>query len=1244
MKKCPASILGALIASLAPAAAWAQVYALECLSQGATTTRAYVAASSPCLLNVMNDAATAVTAQPRVTVGGAPVPVDGLAVDRAGRVVAFEFPDATGPGSRMVTIDPSTGAATRVGAPLDLLVFGATFDLDDRLWVVGTTPTAPRFERVVAQVDATTGASLGARPYVGDIAGPFAHYIPAMDIAALPQGGVAVLDSDEGAGNFDRVATIDVATGRTALLRRLAVPEAIGGYSLGMTFTNRLLYGQALAFDGNGTDDILLASLCSAAPTTRVLATDIHPQNAGLTDMAAVLRPSDDDGDGVQSRFERLLTDSPCAPQRDTDRDGLPDLLDPDDDGDTLPTASESADPNRDGDPSDARDSDGDRVPDWLDNKDLVASLVTATGATDAQTLAFAGSVTVTARNQGVTAVAGSFVVTVFRDVNGDGAYTVGTDVSLGTATVTSPLAAGASTTVTVTGVAAMLAFRGEPLYAMVDSGDAVRESREDNNVARTGADCVAPPTTLGAVSLREEWSYTAGSSVSIVAAVDLDGDGATEIVVPMCPNTGSPDADYLNGSIRVLEGATGRLLRTSTLTTLNAGASIAVGDIDNDGRAEIVALDRTNRVVVFEDDLTVKWTSAAPLPALAGALTGATYGVPTISDLDGDGSPEVFVGATVFDSLGRLRWNGSAGRGYSQRTAGGGYSLAAIAADLDLDGRQEVIAGNTAYRADGTILWQASVPDGMTAVGNFDADPYPEVVLTGTARVVLLDQDGTVLWNVAHAGATAAAPLGNGATFLGILGSPVVANVDADPQPEIGVAGSSRFVMFDGDGTVLWQATTNDSSAATGATAFDFNGDGRLELVYGDEFTLFVWNGADGRELLRRTFHNATALAYPTVADVDQDGSAEILLATYSGFGWIPRMQNGVYAFGAEMGRWRGARSVLHQQAYDVNNVSDARGTIPRRPFPAWLDHNTYRCQQPTRAEAAAGDGLADLTASFLRVDRAGLPASATLTARVGNGGRAPVPAGTSVTFYTDDPRVAGAVRIGVATLAAVLAPGRSVDVTVTWATPPPLDGARVWVAVDDDGSTRGSVTSRVVECDERNNEHDVTLRDPLPDAGMDAAADVTVEVGVDAAMEAAVDAPMDAGADAAKDVMDAAADGADAAADAVDDVTDAMDVADATKDAVDASEDVALDAAEASVDAVADAGKDAVVEAGADASADGSSDGPSRELILYQGGGCGCAVPGREPGGSNGAPMAALGLVVAALSQRRREGARRQ
>ena len=64
------------------------------------------------------------------------------------------------------------------------------------------------------------------------------------------------------------------------------------------------------------------------------------------------------------------LTTTAAATHRDTDGDGKPDYMDSDDDGDTLPTAQEGADPNGDGNANDARDTDRDGTPDYLDNDD----------------------------------------------------------------------------------------------------------------------------------------------------------------------------------------------------------------------------------------------------------------------------------------------------------------------------------------------------------------------------------------------------------------------------------------------------------------------------------------------------------------------------------------------------------------------------------------------------------------------------------------------------------------------------------------------------------------------------------------------------------------------------------------------------------------------------------------------------------------------------------------------------------
>ncbi len=72
----------------------------------------------------------------------------------------------------------------------------------------------------------------------------------------------------------------------------------------------------------------------------------------------------DDDGDGVLTIFE--ATDEDGNPI-DTDGDTDVDYLDNDDDGDGILTQDEGADPNMDGDPSDAVDTDDNGIPDYLD-------------------------------------------------------------------------------------------------------------------------------------------------------------------------------------------------------------------------------------------------------------------------------------------------------------------------------------------------------------------------------------------------------------------------------------------------------------------------------------------------------------------------------------------------------------------------------------------------------------------------------------------------------------------------------------------------------------------------------------------------------------------------------------------------------------------------------------------------------------------------------------------------------------
>src|SRR5207247_11042811 len=102
------------------------------------------------------------------------------------------------------------------------------------------------------------------------------------------------------------------------------------------------------------------------------------------------------------------------------------------------------------------------------------------------------------------------------------------------------------------------------------------------------------------------------------------------------------------------------------------------------------------------------------------------------------------------FSNTGTVLFQGTRSQGGS-----GFFGYVPIVADLDLDGAPEIIAGSTAYCANGGIYWdrtafgQPNIFDGYTAVGNFNGDPFPEVVIKPFSdnKLFLLNHDGSTIW-----------------------------------------------------------------------------------------------------------------------------------------------------------------------------------------------------------------------------------------------------------------------------------------------------------------------------------------------------------------------------------------------------------------------------------------------------------------------------------------------------------------
>lgn len=682
---------------------------------------------------------------------------------------------------------------------------------------------------------------------------------------------------------------------------------------------------------------------------------------------------------------------------------------------------------------------------DVVDLPDLTVREVTASIAGDFQELFVEGTIEVGVGNIGLLSSAVPCGLVVFEDTdrNGDLGQT---DRVFGVTQVP-PLAPG-ETLVASVAIADYVRFRDDLIFAKVDSDEEVQEADEDNNRRHSGQNCLIDPFP-GDLNPVLEWSWTSSlvqpDALNVMmppGIIDLTDDGIPDVVFGSTASRGGGFVEV--GFLRALNGNDGSEIFTILSPQISTTFSIAVGDIDLDGRPEIIAGATSNaHLIAFEHDGTVKWTSATSQVL--------NWGAAAIADLDEDGSPEIVFGREVFSAAGIKLWTGTGGSGNA-----GGVGALSLVADVDLDGSPDVVAGNTVYNANGSIQWMnPSLPDGHQAVGNFDPDEFPEIVLVAGGQVRLLEHTGSVKWG------PISIPGG------GTGGPPTIADYDADGEREIGVAGATRYVVFETDGTIKWSSTTQDgSSNRTGSSVFDFNGDGAAEVVYGDEIFLRVYRGTDGLILFETPNSSCTWHEYPLVADVDADGNAEIVAVANDNCGFGP--QRGVFVYGASDDSWVPTRQTWNQHTYHITNIEDD-GSIAAEESNNWLypAGNPFNNYRQNVLNGLSPLSAPDLTASFLNFD------STSVTGRVGNGGAVVVGTGISISFYDGDPLTGGVSLLGTTQTSGPLKPGDFEDVTFELGVSPPMV---VFLSVDDNGMLQGIAT----ECHEDNNIHGASRNQP--------------------------------------------------------------------------------------------------------------------------------------------------------------------
>lgn len=438
----------------------------------------------------------------------------------------------------------------------------------------------------------------------------------------------------------------------------------------------------------------------------------------------------------------------------------------------------------------------------------------------------------------------------------------------------------------------------------------------------RQGAVHVFPGQAGGAFGARA--SMAAGAGADGLAVADLDGDGLADLAV-------SAEGQFTAGSLTVFwdVGVGATFDGVTALVPDHRYSDVAIGDLDRDGRLDLVASEfATGLVSVFPGEagrsfgaerlvsmggltqavaladldgdqvLDLVTSSATPGTSTSVALGDGAGGfaAPTtfpvggdtilVADVDGDGHPDVALATGAL-----LLGDGAGGLAPSSIGAGLAATAGLAAADLDLDGRLDLAFGGgvVALRGPGRWLFPASAGgDVPLDVGDVDGDLDADLVgfdLPPSAPAHLSTRrglgDGTF-------GAPLTSGEGSPPPYLGRLG-----DLDGDGRPDLVTFDGAQVRAWLGDGAGRFAAATalDPGAWVDQLLLADVDGDGRADLLLrlapetpdaGGQVVLRLGAGAGsfgapGLPLAA----DATALA---VADLDGDGHLDLLTGSRLG------------------------------------------------------------------------------------------------------------------------------------------------------------------------------------------------------------------------------------------------------------------------------------------------------------------------------------------------------------------------
>jgi hypothetical protein len=429
--------------------------------------------------------------------------------------------------------------------------------------------------------------------------------------------------------------------------------------------------------------------------------------------------------------------------------------------------------------------------------------------------------------------------------------------------------------------------------------------------VARLGT--TAQDQVGNALASAQSWNFSIDASApTLVSSSPIEGTVDVPLASSIVLRFNEPVDPATVNATTVLALYDGALLTPmnysvdGAVVTLTPRTALARGkpySIRIEGVTDLLGNAISGALVGFRTDPGRFGAFEALLPA-AGMPADTAVGLPVaVGDLDGDGRPDIVAATTVFDGTawrtGLLRYRQQAD---GTRVADAPITLpascqaAALAiGDVDGDGLNDLVVaqydcGIRIYRqtAAGELTEWAVLDSPSSArmqLADLDGDGRPDIVAFGGRDKVLRIWGNTPTGFVLRQTVTIDASFGSA-----VRPDLAVGDLDGDGRPDIVVTSDSlpgfaaaALIKQNGDGSFAapqWLFTGDNSTAGSLAIG-DIDGDGRPDLVVGPTLGLMVFSQrSDGQLAPARRISDQLFPAAVTLADVNGDGRLDILAA----------------------------------------------------------------------------------------------------------------------------------------------------------------------------------------------------------------------------------------------------------------------------------------------------------------------------------------------------------------------------